>query len=61
MSRLALYFLGAPRLELDGEVISLSHHKAVALLAYLGVTSRCTPLWVNRVVNPRTPFPPNTG
>ena len=38
MSRLALYFLGAPRLELDGEVISLSHHKAVALLAYLGVT-----------------------
>ena len=38
MSRLALYFLGAPRLEFDGEPISLSHHKALALLAYLAVT-----------------------
>ena len=38
MTRLALYLLGAPCLELGGEVISLSHHKAMALLAYLGVT-----------------------
>lgn len=38
MSRLALYCLGTPRLELDGEPISLSHHKALALLAYLAVT-----------------------
>ena len=36
--RLALYFLGAPRLELAGEPVSLSHHKALALLAYLAVT-----------------------
>lgn len=38
MSRLALYLLGAPRIELDGEAVSLSHHKALALLAYLSVT-----------------------
>jgi len=38
MSRLKLYFLGTPRLERDGEAISLSHHKALALLAYLAVT-----------------------
>ncbi len=37
MSRLKLYFLGTPRLELDGETVSLSHHKALALLAYLAV------------------------
>ena len=30
MPQLALYLLGAPRIELDGEPISLSHHKAVA-------------------------------
>ncbi|MCG3207711.1 MAG: hypothetical protein FOGNACKC_01311 [Anaerolineae bacterium] len=38
MFRLKLYFLGTPRLELDGETVSLSHHKALALLAYLAVT-----------------------
>ncbi|MCB0197070.1 MAG: AAA family ATPase, partial [Anaerolineae bacterium] len=38
MARLTLYFLGAPRIELDGAVISPSHHKATALLAYLAVT-----------------------
>ncbi len=38
MSQLALYFFGAPRLELDGEAVLLSHHKALALLAYLAVT-----------------------
>lgn len=38
MAQLALHFLGAPRLELNGEPISLSHHKALALLAYLAAT-----------------------
>ena len=38
MSRLKLYFLGTPRIEREGEAISLSHHKALALLAYLAVT-----------------------
>jgi len=37
MSRLALYFLGPPRLELDGVAVSLSYSKAVALLAYLSL------------------------
>jgi predicted ATPase/DNA-binding SARP family transcriptional activator len=38
MSRLALYLLGPPRLELDGEPIHIGRRKAVALLAYLAVT-----------------------
>ena len=38
MSRLALYFLGTPRIELNGESVSFSHHKAMALLAYLAIT-----------------------
>jgi len=38
MSRLALYLLGPPRLELDGELVQISRRKAVALLAYLAVT-----------------------
>jgi hypothetical protein len=38
MPRLALHFLGTPRLELDGAAISLSHSKAVAFLAYLSLT-----------------------
>jgi DNA-binding SARP family transcriptional activator len=37
-SRLALYLLGPPRLELDGEPVKLDRHKALALLAYLAVT-----------------------
>ncbi len=40
MTRLALHFLCAPRLELNGKAVSLSHHKATALLAYLAVTSQ---------------------
>jgi DNA-binding SARP family transcriptional activator/predicted ATPase len=40
MSQLALYLLGPPRLELDGEEIHISRRKAVALLAYLAVTGR---------------------
>lgn len=43
MPRLALYFLGAPRLELDGVAVSLSYSKAVAFLAYLSLTRQpCT-------------------
>lgn len=38
MPRLALYFLGAPRLELDGVAVSLSYSQAVAFLAYLSLT-----------------------
>ena len=38
MSRLALHFLGGPRLELNGKAITLSHHKATALITYLAVT-----------------------
>ena len=40
MPELALYFLGAPRIKLNSETVSLSYHKAVALLAYLGVTGQ---------------------
>jgi DNA-binding SARP family transcriptional activator len=38
MSRLALYLLGPPRIERDGEPIQISRRKVVALLAYLAVT-----------------------
>ena len=40
MSRLRLYLLGPPRLELDGEPLHLPRRKALALLAYLAVTGR---------------------
>jgi len=40
MSRLRLYLLGPPRLELDGEPVHLPRRKALALLAYLAVTGR---------------------
>jgi DNA-binding SARP family transcriptional activator/predicted ATPase len=40
MSRLALYLLGPPRLELDGEPVHIAWRKAVALLAYLAVTGQ---------------------
>jgi hypothetical protein len=40
MPRLQMYFLGPPRVELDGEPVSISRHKALALLAYLAVTGR---------------------
>jgi DNA-binding SARP family transcriptional activator len=55
MARLALYLLGAPRLELDGEALHISRRKVVALLAYLtlekGSHSRdalATLLWPER-------------
>jgi DNA-binding SARP family transcriptional activator len=38
MSELALYLLGPPRVELDGQAVPLGWHKAVALLAYLALT-----------------------
>ncbi len=38
MSRLALYFLGVPRIELDDRPVPISHTKAMALLAYLAVS-----------------------
>ena len=40
MSRLALHFLGPPRIELDGAPTQIGRRKAVALLAYLAVTGR---------------------
>ncbi len=40
MSGLTLHFLGTPRIELDGAPVSISHSKAVALLAYLAVTQK---------------------
>jgi len=40
MSRLALFFLGSPRIELDDVPVELDRRKAVALLAYLAVTGR---------------------
>ncbi len=40
MSGLALYLLGSPRLELDGDEIRVSRRKVVALLSYLAVTRR---------------------
>jgi DNA-binding SARP family transcriptional activator len=38
MSRLALFLLRPPRIELDGEPVHVGRRKAVALLAYLAVT-----------------------
>lgn len=40
MSVLALSLLGSPRIERDGVSVHVSRRKAVALLAYLGVTGR---------------------
>ena len=39
MPRLELYLLGPPRVELDGEPVQIGRRKAIALLAYLAVTS----------------------
>ncbi len=41
MSRLALYLLGPPRVERDGEPVTVRRRKAMALLAYLAVTGEC--------------------
>jgi ABC-type oligopeptide transport system substrate-binding subunit/DNA-binding SARP family transcriptional activator len=38
MSRLALFLLGSPRLELDGETLEVGRRKAIALIAYLALT-----------------------
>jgi ABC-type oligopeptide transport system substrate-binding subunit/DNA-binding SARP family transcriptional activator len=40
MSRVALYLLGAPRLERDGEPVAISRRKVMALLAYLAVAAQ---------------------
>ena len=40
MPQLALFLLGSPRLELDGDTLELGCCKAVALVAYLAVTGR---------------------
>ena len=37
MSRLAIYLLGPPRVELEGEPVHIGRTKAVALLAYLSL------------------------
>ncbi len=38
MSQLAIFLLGSPRLELDGEPVEVERRKAIALMAYLVVT-----------------------
>ena len=38
VSRLALYLLGPPQIERDGEPVKMDRRKAIALLAYLAVT-----------------------
>ena len=40
MSSLALYLLGPPRLERDGEPVQVKRRKVMALLAYLSVTAQ---------------------
>lgn len=40
MSQLALFLLGSPCLELDGDTLEIGRRKAVALVAYLAVTGR---------------------
>ena len=38
MQRLKLYLLGSPRIELDGQMVKVETRKAIALLAFLGMT-----------------------
>ncbi|MCP5100920.1 MAG: SARP family transcriptional regulator, partial [Chloroflexi bacterium] len=38
MHNLALYFLGTPRIEVDGTAVKRTPRKAIALLAYLATT-----------------------
>jgi predicted ATPase/DNA-binding SARP family transcriptional activator len=40
MARLALYLLGPPRIQRDGQPVEVRRRKAVALLAYLAVTAQ---------------------
>ena len=37
MSRLALYFLGPPRVYVDGSAVRIGRRKELALLAYLAL------------------------
>ena len=47
MSSLSLFFLGAPRIEQQGDVVSSDTRKATALLAYLALTGeRPTREWL---------------
>jgi len=43
MARLALYLLGSPRLERNGEAVPIHRRKTMALLAYLAVTQASHP------------------
>jgi hypothetical protein len=66
MPRLALYLLGPPRIDLDGQVVQVSCRKAAAPLAYL-VLDRSQPqprlshllavAGVRPVPGPRSPAP----
>lgn len=40
MSKIALYLLGQPRLEVDGALVAVNTRKAIALIAYLAVTGQ---------------------
>jgi DNA-binding SARP family transcriptional activator len=40
MTRLTLYLLGLPRVEVDNREVRISRRKALALLAYLAVTGQ---------------------
>ena len=40
MSRLALYFLGPPRVYLDGSIVEIRRRKVLALLSYLAVAAQ---------------------
>jgi DNA-binding SARP family transcriptional activator len=40
MSQLALFLLGIPKIERNGEIINLDTRKAIALIAYLAITKQ---------------------
>ncbi|MCB0166691.1 MAG: AAA family ATPase, partial [Anaerolineae bacterium] len=40
MANLKLFFLGPPRIELDGQLLEIESRKAVAVLAYLAITAQ---------------------
>jgi serine/threonine protein kinase/DNA-binding SARP family transcriptional activator len=40
VSKIALYLLGQPRLEVDGALVAVNTRKAIALIAYLAVTGQ---------------------
>ena len=43
MSRLSLYIMGPPRIDLDGEPVKLDSHKAIALLIILALSNQSHP------------------